>query len=84
MLLPIADSIRRAVGRQAPGRKNRHREDADDDDALEVAMDVGLGGHRAEEVGAERCAGGSHPHQRESDHIAWPVRPRLVHEQTPN
>ena len=41
----------RAVGCQTSGRKNHHRQNADDDDALEIVMNVGLVGHRAEKIG---------------------------------
>ena len=63
----------RAVGRETFDGEDGDRDDADDDDGVEITVDIGLVGHRAEKVGAERRAGGGDPHQHEGDRVARPM-----------
>src|SRR5208282_6536701 len=66
------------VGGKSFHREDHHRDQADDDDAVKVVVDVGFVRHRAEQVGGERGRGGGNAHQHKGDSVAPPVTERLV------
>ena len=69
------------VGRARLDHEDHGGDEADDQDAVEVLVHVGLVDHVADEVGAERGAAGGEQHQAERPEIALPLPRRLFDHQ---
>ncbi len=70
-----------SVSGDALAGEQRDRHAAQEDDAGEIAADVGFVDDGADEIGARRRASGGNPHQRESDEVSAPMPHSLLGEQ---
>src|SRR5262249_42602641 len=83
----IAD-LRELHGAEISGARLHHEddggEDADEDDAAEVLVNVGLVDHVADQIGAVGCRGGCERHEQKGVHVAWPLACRLLDHEPPD
>ena len=73
-----------AVGREAFGGEQGDGDAAEDEDAGEALVDVGLVDDVADQVGAERRAAGRDRHQREAERVFAPMHKALLGQQSPD
>ena len=73
-----------AVGRDALDGEQERGDGAEHDDARQVLVDVSLIDDVADQIGAERGAGGGDRHEGESDRVLAPMHQALLGQQAPD